>query len=616
MGSALSFISRLVFKGMACLCLLLLFSFSLKSKENQTIPCVFHWIRIDSSSITKEEIESIRSWQKIHPQWKFKLWTNAPCSLRNVHVCKIDPLITDVNRLKETILEQEGGVYVDLTLIGCKSLNGLIESCKAFETADAQSMVGCSPGQYKAPRTILPHEFILPDQVFMTKFSSSYLKGVCFRHFSVLPKLIKDLKDIHAAKAIADMHAMALSAKVSAVKWFFPLLVLLCLLNAYLFVLCRPLLGVFFTLKKVSIFLVAASTFSLIVFSFKSQPRPASYQIDLQDFASLCNLERYPNPLTSSDEKHLALYGRLFTERFLSSGLAEREEIPHTIHFIWGGPDFPETSIANLVSWMRHHPGWRFKFWTDDSSRPLPVEGMERHLFDEILSVSSIRPYFEKADNWGEKSDLLRYEILLREGGLYVDHDIECFRSFALLHNRTAFYASIEPFHMSPIFDSHLTVSNCLIGARPDHPILSQALLSSLQRWDAASHLFPCNDRLSTLYRTLYRTFSPFDEAVQTCISDAERSIILPSSFAFFEHFPDSYSVTLQNTDYPLASHGWANLWFHQLEDIPSFSIQKFLIRDISFLSQLCLQSVYALLGLSLLFLVLLLFKHKRRACC
>ena len=40
------------------------------------------------------------------------------------------------------------------------------------------------------------------------------------------------------------------------------------------------------------------------------------------------------------------------------------------------------------------------------------------------------------APTFVEKSDILRYAILLRDGGVYADTDFECLRSLDLLHDR------------------------------------------------------------------------------------------------------------------------------------------------------------------------------------
>ena len=62
-------------------------------------------------------------------------------------------------------------------------------------------------------------------------------------------------------------------------------------------------------------------------------------------------------------------------------------------------------------TWRRHHPGWKFKVWRDrDLRRLLPGSAVSR------------------ARHYTELSDLVRFEVLRRYGGVYVDTDVECLR--------------------------------------------------------------------------------------------------------------------------------------------------------------------------------------------
>lgn len=47
------------------------------------------------------------------------------------------------------------------------------------------------------------------------------------------------------------------------------------------------------------------------------------------------------------------------------------------------------------------------------------------------------------APNYGQKTDILRYELLQKFGGLYVDMDMECIQSLDHLHN-LAFYTGFS----------------------------------------------------------------------------------------------------------------------------------------------------------------------------
>ncbi|HEX2583125.1 MAG TPA: glycosyltransferase, partial [Chlamydiales bacterium] len=489
------------------------FTPSLQSRETQKIPRILHWAHPDSSPLSKEEIKSIKSWQKLHPKWRFKLWTNAPCTLKSVEICKSAFLNSDLESLKKAILQKEGGIFIDIGLIGCKTLEKLSLTGTPFQTSDGHSIIGCRPNQVDAPRKTLPEGFILPDQIFTTQLFPSPFVGGCFRRFNTLPRLTDELRKIQAANAEAEITAKLLSKKFTKIKWFFFPTLLLCFLNCFLLIQTFSHLVSFFKSKRGCALL--ALLFLIGTFFAWERP-PRSIKGNTNHYLSLFNFAQYTDKIPESDLKYLEIYRSLFDQKFLSLTQREnREQIPHLIHFIWGGPPFPETSIRNIVSWMECHPEWTFYFWTDDPNRPVPVKGMIKRLFSELLFSSPIRSYFEKAENWGEKSDLLRYEILSREGGLYVDHDVECLHSFAPLHTSVSFYASAEPLHNSALYNSHLTVSNCLIGSVPNHPILSDTLRLSFERWDLGSQMFPDQDKLSNLLRTLFRTFSPLDETIR-----------------------------------------------------------------------------------------------------
>jgi mannosyltransferase OCH1-like enzyme len=64
-------------------------------------------------------------------------------------------------------------------------------------------------------------------------------------------------------------------------------------------------------------------------------------------------------------------------------------------------------------TWRQHHPGWSFKVWRNrDLRRLLPATVVAR------------------ARHYTELSDLVRFEVLRRHGGVYVDTDVECLHPF------------------------------------------------------------------------------------------------------------------------------------------------------------------------------------------
>jgi inositol phosphorylceramide mannosyltransferase catalytic subunit len=126
-------------------------------------------------------------------------------------------------------------------------------------------------------------------------------------------------------------------------------------------------------------------------------------------------------------------------------------KIPTVIHRIWLGDEpMPSQYVRFGDSWADHHPGWEFRLWTDAD---LP----------SLAGLESL----ERCRNFGEASDVLRYAILNRYGGVYVDTDVECLRSLEpLVGDATAFAAYARPG----------LIGSAVVGAVPGHPAIARTL--------------------------------------------------------------------------------------------------------------------------------------------
>ncbi len=282
----------------------------------------------------------------------------------------------------------------------------------------------------------------------------------------------------------------------------------------------------------------------LVACQKKTVQRPHS-----DDFESLTgkDLPAWDYVQTAADQEHLQLFKRMYELKKGLIGASNQQRIPNVVHFIWIGPQqFPRSSVENVRSWMAKHPGWTFNFWTD-RERPLPCPGMKLRLIHN-LSFLKLRPCFAKADNYGEKSDLLRYEILYQEGGLYVDHDVKCFKSFTPLNCTYDFYCGIDMPYTSSLPTCIFTTNN-LIGVCPNHPILMRCMELLAQNWDQIELDYPGTDRDSMLNRVLHRTFWFFGEAVKQASS--ERDIVFPAYY--FDAPKDELAL--------YARHQYAGVW-------------------------------------------------------
>lgn len=148
--------------------------------------------------------------------------------------------------------------------------------------------------------------------------------------------------------------------------------------------------------------------------------------------------------------------------------------IPKIIHQIWVGPKpIPESYKKFQQTWKYFHPDWIYKLWTDKDVKSIKLHN--QNLYDRTKS------YIEKAD-------ILRYELLEKFGGLYVDLDFECLKPFDKLHYRYDFYTGISHNNQGEI------VNNAVIACHRNHPLIKAIIRNikdeDIQDWRNRSGVF------------------------------------------------------------------------------------------------------------------------------
>ena len=232
------------------------------------------------------------------------------------------------------------------------------------------------------------------------------------------------------------------------------------------------------------------------------------------DFESLMGsaLPAWKHVQTKEDFENLAFFKSVYENNilFLKEEMAGELKIPKVLHFIWIGPKpFPRTSIENVRTWIGHNPDWKVKFWTD-RARPLPHPDMEV-CYIKDFTFRQLEREFNASDNYGEKSDVLRYEILFQEGGVYADHDVKCLKNFTPLNKAYDFYCGLEvPFPTS--LSSSVLPTNNLVGSRAGHPLLAKMMDWLEERWDQIEADYPGQDRDAIINRVSHRTFLTLGE--------------------------------------------------------------------------------------------------------
>ncbi len=154
-------------------------------------------------------------------------------------------------------------------------------------------------------------------------------------------------------------------------------------------------------------------------------------------------------------------------------------KIPLIIHHIWLGARFPKKNEYLHSTWPKHHPDWQFVFWADnpenfcygrvvDSFQSLSraLDAGESPVVVDVRALTfQNQAAIEATNNYGERSDIMRYEILYHFGGLYVDTDFECLRPMDEFHYYADFYTGVG-------YRKVLELYNGLIGTAPKNHIM------------------------------------------------------------------------------------------------------------------------------------------------
>ena len=163
-----------------------------------------------------------------------------------------------------------------------------------------------------------------------------------------------------------------------------------------------------------------------------------------------------------TNTKYVEIFRNNYARNIISAKCNTQEgvyRIPRIVHQIWLGSPVPEKYHNWMRSWMNWQ-GWEYMLWTDEDVKKMTLYNQE---------------LYDQAPNYGEKSDILRLELLLHFGGLYIDTDYECFKqeTFEELHQCYDFYMGFEPLEHGLLDGLDMfKVCNALFASAPGHPLL------------------------------------------------------------------------------------------------------------------------------------------------
>lgn len=138
--------------------------------------------------------------------------------------------------------------------------------------------------------------------------------------------------------------------------------------------------------------------------------------------------------------------------------------IPQIIHQIYEDPAGPSELLRRIAeSWREHNPGWEYRFWNKAS-----IDSFLESEFPEFEPI--YRAYPHNVQRW----DAIRYLILYRYGGLYVDMDYECIEAIYPILKEVECAFGVEPEFHATSFNRSQVIGNAFMASVPNHPFMKE----------------------------------------------------------------------------------------------------------------------------------------------
>ena len=272
------------------------------------------------------------------------------------------------------------------------------------------------------------------------------------------------------------------------------------------------------------LFLCSSHLFSWHYVSFDESMKVAQYKRALDATEKIVGIDGY----------QLYFFMRSLYERF-NPAVYQPEQtahIPKIIHQIWLGSPVPESFKGLMQAWVDNYVGrgWEYHLWTYTDIEAFGLYNKE---------------FYDATTNYGVKSDILKWELIYRYGGVYVDVDYEPLAPLDLLHEYYSFYTGVQP-----LDTQFVQLGAALFAAVPGHPILKHCIETIKDDWH--HHGAPKKTGPVHFTKSFYALAG----------KDGSKDIALPATYLYplgcLEKKLD-YDAWKHNGAY--AIHHWAKSW-------------------------------------------------------
>lgn len=132
--------------------------------------------------------------------------------------------------------------------------------------------------------------------------------------------------------------------------------------------------------------------------------------------------------------------------------------IPKIIHQTWKTTELPLRWQGFRKAWMKLHPTWKFRLWTDDENMRLVEKD-----YPEFLGLYKSYEYPIL------KADLVRMLYLHKYGGLYADLDLEPLKPLDELLDQPCLVMGMERGGMGRIINNQDLIINACMASPKGH---------------------------------------------------------------------------------------------------------------------------------------------------
>jgi glycosyltransferase involved in cell wall biosynthesis len=233
--------------------------------------------------------------------------------------------------------------------------------------------------------------------------------------------------------------------------------------------------------------------------------------------------------------------------------------IPKIIHQVWEGQnDAMPPAFKELSETVRaNHPDYRYMLWD---------YGMIDKFIREHFSWQLVKNYYKLTYNI-QRWDVIRYMLLDKVGGIYLDLDVKCHQSFSGLLERLAgegkrSFIGYDSLRLSPD-----RLAPAMMGSEPGNKLLWRAYTSILEtnfyRYNIVSKGWRTSDTLtSTGPYAITSLYNDYESKSEVAVLD---ETILENVLAT-HNFEEAYRELKPQTDTAIVTHLFSNSWIQDSE--------------------------------------------------